>query len=252
MDDIFPRGDRVYSTAVSFDLETVTKRKVSQKGEAALAFIDQIAGEEIASRQNISIGVRADGRTDYVIIEKNATIDVMGGHRDNNLPNISPAVYKTVIVDGMIQLFDRSDNLLYEQLTTDIPTAITGVDRLLGRFDFSTYAQDGTVERLNEETYLIRKSVPESVDPSFVQKNMGWYTEEVVIEDLNLLLGCSLHKADGTVVSRTVFKYDYIEGLDRWLPEVSFYEELAINETTGSHYALQTTTHYQNFTITTN
>lgn len=69
------------------------------------------------------------------------------------------------------------------------------------------------------------------------------------MKDLNLLLGCSLHQADGTVVSRTVFKYEYKEDQGRWLPDMSYYEEYAMNEATGSHYTLKTTSYYKDFTV---
>ena len=151
-------------------------------------------------------------------------------------------------------MYDKTETLLYEHPIEKNYEAGAGINRLIGNYDWKNYAnQPGAViEVLTDDTYLIRKPVPEGEVANLLQKSVGWYTEEVIVEDLNLLLGCSLHEADGSVISRTVFKYDYSEDQDRWLPEMSYYEEVAVNEATGSQYVLQTTSYYEGFAITFN
>ena len=251
---VLPQGDRFYDATVSYDLEIITRRDLIKEGQENLTFIDQIAGEELASRQTINAGIHADGSVDLVIVEQSPKIDVTGGLRGGNLPNLSPSIFKTEIANGTIRMYDKTETLLYEHPIEKNYEAGAGINRLIGNYDWKNYAnQPGAViEVLTDDTYLIRKPVPEGEVANLLQKSVGWYTEEVIVEDLNLLLGCSLHEADGSVISRTVFKYDYSEDQDRWLPEMSYYEEVAVNEATGSQYMLQTTSYYEGFAITFN
>jgi hypothetical protein len=75
------------------------------------------------------------------------------------------------------------------------------------------------------------------------------YQEEVIVEDLNLLLGSSLHLQDGTLVMRNVYKYRHHPQDDLWLPEISYHEEFLQDEVTGSTITKKTTNFYDNFKI---
>lgn len=112
--DAFAKGDDLYVTVVSYELETVTERELTDKGQPKLAFIDQIAGEQVASRQAIRVGIDADGNADFVVVEKISETDVTGKYRDGNLPNLNPAIARTEITDGVTRLYDRAGTLLYE------------------------------------------------------------------------------------------------------------------------------------------
>ena len=123
---------------------------------------------------------------------------------------------------------------------------------LTGNYDWKAEAEavGGRVELLEEGRLLIRKPVPSDIQEGpALRTTAGRYTEDVVIPDLNLLLGSSLFEANGELVSRMVNKYNYQEDKDQWQPELMYYEEHGTNEVTGSQYVSKTTYYYDNYSL---
>ncbi len=239
--------------SLSYELEAITHQEVVNPGKNEnFSFIDEIAGEPMASRQAINIVVYADGSADYLIEERvPERIDLPSpfeGVPANDLPPIA----KTKMTAGMAYFYDDQDNLLYQHPVEEDYSMRDQLAVLTGKYDWKSEAEavGGKVELLEEGKLLIRKPVPGDLQGGpAVRTAGGRYTEDVVIPELNLLLGSSLFEANGELVSRMVNKYNYQEDEDQWQPELMYYEEHGINEVTGSKYVSKTTFFYDNYSL---
>lgn len=167
-------------------------------------------------------------------------------------PDDTTPVSKTKIANGMAKFFDANGKLMFEHPMEEDYAMRELMLRLTGQYDWEAEAlADGaTVENLNETTILIRKPIVEdnTAGPALRSKS-GRYTEEVIVPDLNILLGSSIHEANGEIISRMTHKYDYRQDIDEWVPQHMYYEEYATDEVTGSRYISRTTNYYENYSL---
>ena len=250
----FPAKDQPVAMRLSYELEAMTHREVLEPGKSSsLTFLDEIASEPVASRQAISIVAFADGSTDYLIEKRSPERILLPDPFEGVPPNDTPPVVRTKITSGTAYFYDAQDNLLYQHPMEEDYAMYDQMLRLTGQYDWEADAQaeGATVERLNETTLKIIRPVPnEGIAEGPAQRTTsGRYTEEVVVPDLNLLLGSSLYEADGTLVSRMVNKYNYEEDKDEYIPELMYYEEYGTNETIGSQYVSYTTYYYDDYSL---
>jgi hypothetical protein len=154
----------------------------------------------------------------------------------------------------MAYFYDAKDALLYEHPMEEDYFLAEQVARLSGQYDWAAQAkaEGAEVETLEGGTLLIRKAVPAEEMPNDpAMRTAGRYTEEVVVPELNLLLGSSLHEANGTLISRMMYKHNYLADKDQWIPEKMFYEEYGTNATTGSQYISKTNYYIDNYNLQT-
>ena len=155
----------------------------------------------------------------------------------------------------MAYFYDAQGNLMFTHPMEEDYAMRDHMLRLTGQYDWEAeaLAEGATVENLNETTILIRKSVGEdnTSGPVFRSKS-GRYTEEVIVPDINIVLGSSMHEGNGDLVSRVKYMYDYRKEKDEWVPKQIYYEEYATDEVTGSRYISRTTYYYENYSLQTN
>ena len=250
----FAGREQFLTTRVSFDLESVTERKITSRGpNDNLAFLDDIASEIVASRQFVQVGVYPDGRADYVVEERVPSFDPNGGYKHNSLPNDLPSIHRTEVIAGIAYFYDRNGNLLSQHDTGNDNAMRRQVDQLTGTYKWMDEAleEGAEIEELDDNTIIIRRPYKEETsEPGSVStKAVKGYTEEVVVTDLNILLGHSLHEADGTLLMRTIFKYSEPNAEGLWLPEMSYTEEYGTDEVTGTTYIEKTTNTFNDFQV---
>ena len=240
---------------LSYELEAITHQEVVSPGKSeGFSFIDEIAGETVASRQAVNVVVYADGRADYLIEERHPEhIDIPSSFEGVPANDI-PSVAKTKVTGGMAYFYDNQDNLLYQHPMEEDYGMRDQIAVLTGKYDWKAEAEavGGKVEELEEGRLLIRKPAPDIApqeEGPALRTAAGRYTEDVVIPELNLLLGSSLFEANGELVSQMVNKYTYQEDKKQWQPELMYYEEHGINEVTGSQYVSKTTYYYDNYSL---
>ncbi len=250
------KQDKSIAMTLSYELESLSQREYLSSGaKGNFAFLDDIASEPITNRQAFHVTVFEDGSADYLIEERSPKLfSVPPSFEGVPLDDTAP-VTKTKITNGIAYLYDAHDNLMYQHAMKEDFAMRELMLRLTGRYNWEAEAKakGATVENLNENTILIRKAVLEngSNEPAFRTKS-GRYVEEVIVPDLNILLGSSLHEANGDVVSRMTYKYDYREAKDQWVPKQMYYEEFAIDEVTGSRYVSRTNFYFENYVLQTN
>ncbi|MFP4091750.1 MAG: hypothetical protein ACLFUB_17215 [Cyclobacteriaceae bacterium] len=251
----FPTSDQATQLKLSFELEAITRQEiVSSGGKADLNFLDEISSEPVASRQAVQLAIYPDGRSEYLIEEQEPQLFSLPSDFEGVPPDDIPPIVKTKISGGMAYFYDAQDVLLYEHPMEEDYFLAEQIARLSGQYDWAIQAkaEGAEVETLDGGTLLIRKAVPAEEMPSGPAMRMaGRYTEEVVVPELNLLLGASLHEADGSLVSRMVYKYNYLEDKDQWIPEKMWYEEHGTNATTGSQYISKTNYYIDNYNLQT-
>ena len=164
-----------------------------------------------------------------------------------------PPIAKTKITAGMAYFYDSRDNLLYQHAVEEDYGMQDQIAVLTGKYDWKAEAEavGGKIEALEEGLISIRKPVlsTNQTEGPALRTAAGRYTEDVIVPDLNLLLGSSLFEADGKLVSRMVNKFNYQEDKDQWQPEMMYYEEHGTNEVTGSQYISKTTYYYENYSL---
>jgi hypothetical protein len=162
------------------------------------------------------------------------------------------------VQNSTVYFYSKSGNLLHSQPIDFETTILTDIEKLLGNVDWLANARtEGVeVEHIKDQSYIIRRPVelePDSEDMKVNEKSLtGAYTEELIVADLNLLIGTSLHEADGSIIMKMIYKYRFDEACDRWLPKLCYSEEFENDPTTGSKLVTKTTDYYDNFQITTN
>ncbi len=238
---------------LSYELESLTQREVLDPGENAnLAFLDEIASEQVASRQAVEIILYEDGRADFLIEKRSPKLFSLPPSFEGVPPDDTAPVTKTKITNGTAFFYDEQGNLIYQHPMEE-DFAMRGLMlRLTGQYDWEAEAkaEGAIVENLSETTLLIRKLVDEGPNEgSALRVSSGRYTEEVIVPDLNILLGSSLHEANGDLISRMTHKYDYREDKDEWIPKQMYYEEYVTDQVTGSRYISRTTYHYDNYSL---
>lgn len=251
----FPTSDQATQLRLSFELEAITHQEiVSSGGNTNLDFLDEISSEPVASRQAVQLAVYQDGRSEYLIEEQEPQRFPLPSNFEGVPANDVKPIVKTKISGGMAYFYDAQDALLYEHPMEEDYFLSEQIARFSGQYDWAAQAEaeGADVETLEGGTLLIRKAVPAEEMPSDpAMRTAGRYTEEVVVPDLNLLLGASLHEANGNLVSRIVYKYNYLADKDQWIPEKMFYEEHGKNATTGSQYISKTNYYVENYNLQT-
>lgn len=252
----FPSQNKPTALRLRYELEAVTHREVLTPGDQKhLTFLDEIASEPVASRHAVDMVVFQDGSTDYLIEEQEPQHVSLPNDFEGVPANDLAPVAKTKITGGMAYFYDELDNLLYEHPMEEDYAMRDQITRLTGEYDWEAEAkaESAEIEAVNETTILIRKPLPEEpTTEGPALRKAGRYTEEVIVPDLNLFLGSSLHEASGEVISRMAYKYAYQEENEKWIPELMYYEEYSTNEVTGSAYVSKTTYYYDNYSLQTN
>jgi hypothetical protein len=239
---------------LSYELEAVTYQEILSPGENTdFNFLDEIAAEAIASRQSINIKIYQDGSTEFLIEEKKPKRISTPSTFEDVLPNDIPPIVKTRISAGMAYFYDAEENLVSQHPMEENSGMLEQINRLMGLYDWeeSAKAEGAEIETLANGSLLIRKPVPgqNNEQGPFTRSAGQAYTEELIVPDLNLLLGSSLHQGDGELLSRMVYKYAYQEDQDSWYPERIDYEEYASNEVTGSDYVSKTIYYFDNYSL---
>ncbi|MGF1636803.1 MAG: hypothetical protein ACFCUU_06995 [Cyclobacteriaceae bacterium] len=233
----------------------MTHREVLNPGQnTTLAFLDEIASEPVVSRQAIEITVFEDGSADYLFTERSPKLFSLPPSSEGVPPDDTTPIVKTKITKGMAYFYDAQDNLMNQHYMGEDYGMRDLMLQLTGQYNWEAEAkaQGATVEHLSETTLLIRKPVPVNENVSegpALRGTGGRYTQEVVVPDLNILLGSSLHEANGDLVSRVTHKYDYRQEKNEWIPKQIHYEEYATDEVTGSSYISRTTYYYENYSL---
>ncbi len=242
---------------LSYELEAITHREIlSARQNTNLTFLDEIASEPVVDRQAVDILVFEDGSADYLIEKRTPERMSLPSWFEGVPPNDMPPINKTKITKGIAYFYDAQDNLIYQHPMEEDYAMGEQMKRLTGQYDWETEAKaaGAEVKSLSEGIIRIRRAVPDEgiTEGSALRTAAGRYTEEVVMPGLNLVLGNSMHEADGTLISRTMNKYSQREDKGAWVPEQMYYEEHGIDEVTGSAYVSRTTYYYDNYSLQTN
>ncbi len=251
----YPKQSASATMRLSYELEAIIHQEVVSPGKSeGFSFIDEVAGEPVASRQAINVVAYADGSADYLIEEQQPEHIDLPSSFEGVPANDIPPVAKTKVTGGMAYFYDSQDNLLYQHPMEEDYSMRDQIAVLTGKYDWKAeaLAVGGKVEELEEGRLLIRKPVfntTQQEEGPALRTAAGRYTEDVVIPELNLLLGSSLFEANGELVSRMVNKYNYQEDKGQWQPEMMYYEEHGTNEVTGSQYVSKTTYYYNNYSL---
>ena len=250
-------NDQPVAMRLSYELEAITHREIISAGQNTnLTFLDEIASEPVVDRQAINISVFEDGSADYLIEKRTPQRLSLPSWFEGVPPNDMPPIDKTKVAGGMAYFYDAQDNLIYQHPIEEDYAMKEQMLRLTGQYDWETEAKaaGAKVESISEGILRIRRTVSDEgfTEGPALRTAAGRYTEEVVVPKLNLLLGNSLHEADGTLISRTVNKYSHQEDEGTWIPEQMYYEEHGTDGVTGSAYVLRTTYYYDNYSLQTN
>ena len=111
----FPNPGKPAALRLSYELEAITYQDIVSSGENKdFSFIDEIAGEPMASRQAINVVVYTDGSADYLIEEQTPEhIDLPSPFEGVPANDLSPVV-KTKVTGGIASFYDDQDNLVYQ------------------------------------------------------------------------------------------------------------------------------------------
>ena len=250
--DPFDNPASLLSAQLQYEMETVTERQISTSNVSPeLRFIEDISKEATASRQLVKIGMYPDGTTDWQITEQRPRTNLDDGKKDNSLASDISPIYSTTVIGGTASYYDESGGLLYQHYVGEDSEMRTQVDKLLGNFDWLEEANRNgyPITDLGNQTVVIRRPFAAVSKGDVAAKSQDWYVEEAIVTDLNILLGHSIHEANGDIVAKTILRYKDPDENGVWLPAMMYTEEYGEDDLTKSAYVEKTTVSFENWTF---
>lgn len=240
-------------TTMLLELETISRTTVTGPGpDPSQEWLTESIGQPHAERQKMGVHIGIGNNFELVTEAMEPRRHEIADPFAEVPPSSLPPTHRTVFRDGQLSLYTKSGDLLYRQPMEVEQVLSDDVQRILGEYDYLAEANKtgAKVEAIGEDTYIIHRPVTlEEYDEELGLQQTTAIQEEVVVADLNLLLGMGLATTEGEQLSRTTFRYTYSDAAGRWLPETSYSTFHEVDPTTGSQLTTRVTSYFDNLSI---